>query len=426
MKLNQDNSTEYGERRPRLLPLILRVLLPVGLLVLGWIGYAILSVEPEEAKRPPQKPRLIKTRVQELRVQDYPTTIQTRGIIRPHNEVTLTAQVAGKIVRLFPGFEDGAFFAEGEVLLELDPADYEVAVIGAEAQLARAITLHAQEETRAKQARLNWEDLGYDEEPSDLVLRLPQLREAKANVASAKAQLEQAKRDLERTKVRAPFEGRVRVRSVGLGQSVGTGTALGTVFAIDFAEVRLPIPGRDMAFLTLPEDPEDAPLDVELRDALNEDSETVWKAKILRTEGTLDENSLELFAIARIDDPFGRRSGQPPLRIGQPVVASIPGRILKDVIVVPRITVRRLKLIFLVDANELTIESRTIEPIWSDEENVVIRDSTIADGSLVSTTHLIYAPNGSKVEILPDPNVEPNGVVGVKPGGEAGGDKEVQ
>ncbi len=186
-QLAQQENTELGKRRPRILPMILRVLLPLGILVSGWIGYSILSVEPEEAKRPEEKPRMIKTRVMELHVQDFPTTIQTRGVIRAYNEVILTPEVSGKIMRILDGFEDGAFFAEGDVLVELDPQDIEAAVIVAEAQLARAISAHAQEETRANQAKLNWEDLGYAEDPSDLVLRLPQLREAEANVKSATA-----------------------------------------------------------------------------------------------------------------------------------------------------------------------------------------------------------------------------------------------
>jgi RND family efflux transporter MFP subunit len=405
--------------------MILRALLPLGVLVSGLVGYLILSMEPEEVKHPEEKPRMIETRVIELHVQDFPTTIRTRGVIRAHNEVILTPQVPGKIIRILPGFEDGAFFAERDVLVELDAQDFETAAIVAEAQLARAISAHAQEETRANQARLNWEDLGYDEEPTELVLRLPQLREAEANVDSATAQLEQAKRNLERTKVRAPFDGRVRQRRVGLGQSVGPGTALGTVFAIDFAEVRLPISARDMAFLTLPEGPEDPPVEVWLRDALNHD-ETVWMAKIIRTEGALDENSLDLFAIARIFDAFGRKSEHPPLRIGQPVVASIPGRVLKDVIVVPRMAVRHLDQIILVDPNELTIESRRIETIWSDEEYVVVRDPTIADGSLLAITHLIYAPNGSKVEILPDPNAATKGMAGFESKDKASENKQLQ
>jgi RND family efflux transporter MFP subunit len=395
------SETQQPENRNKL-PKVIRVLLPLGVLAIGWIGFSILSVEPEKTKIPDGKKRGIKTRVVELQVQNFTTTIRTRGTIRPHNEVTLTPQVAGKISRILPGFEDGTFFKKGDTLLELDPQDYESAVIVAEAQLARADAAHKLEQTRAKQAKLNWDDLGLDEEPNDLVLRLPQLREAKAIVDSATAQLEQAKRNLERTKVRALFNGRVRHRSVGLGQSVGPGTPLGSVFTIDFAEVRLPIASRDIKFLSLPEGPEDPPIEVELRDSLNH-NETVWKAKIIRTEGTLDQASLELFAIARVIDPFGRKSDHPPLRIGQPVAASISGHVLEKVIVVPRAGVQQLDRILLVDPADFTISSRNIEPIWSDEKNVVIRDTTIPDGTLLAVTRIHYAPIGSKVEVMEDP-----------------------
>jgi RND family efflux transporter MFP subunit len=400
MQTDQPETQQHGNRDK--LPKVVRVLLPLGMLAIGWIGFSILSVEPDKTKIPEGKKRGIKTRVVELQVQDFTTTIRTRGIVRPHNEVTLTPQVAGKISRILPGFEDGTFFKEGDVLMELDPQDYESAVIVAQAQIARADAAHKLEQTRAKQAKLNWDDLGLDEEPNDLVLRLPQLREAKAIVDSATAQLEQAKRNLERTKVRALFNGRVRHRSVGLGQSAGPGTPLGTVFTIDFAEVRLPIASRDIKFLSLPEGPEDPPIEVELRDSLNH-NDTIWKAKIIRTEGTLDPASLELFAIARVTDPFGRKSGHPPLRIGQPVAASISGHVLKKVIVVPREGVQQLDRILLVDPADLTISSRNIEPIWSDEKNVVIRDTTIPDGTLLAVTRIHYAPIGSKVEIMEDP-----------------------
>ena len=122
---------------------------------------------------------------------------------------------------------------------------------------------------------------------------------------------------------------------------MGPGTALGVVFAVDFAEIRLPIDARKRQYLDLPELPGDSPVLVELRDAISEASETVWKAKIIRTEGALDEDSLELFAIARVDDPFGRKSGHPPLRIGQPVVGSIAGKVLDQVVALPRGAVRQ-------------------------------------------------------------------------------------
>lgn len=386
---------------------LVRLSLPVGILVVSLVVYGFLAREPEEKKRPQAPPRAIKTRVAELEIQDYNTFIQTQGRVRAHNEVTLTAQVAGRIQRIMPNFEDGAFFEKGDVLLELDEIDFQSAVIGAQANLARAQTVFAQEQTRAKQARLNWEDLGYEDEPNELVLRLPQLREAEANVKSAQAQLKRAQLDLERSKVRAPYDGRVRQRVVGLGQTIGGSTPLGTIFGVDIAEVRLPIAGDEMAFLSLPEGPDDPPLEVSLRDALNEANETVWEAKIVRTEGTLDENSLELFAIARIEDPYGRKTGHPPLRIGQPVIGMVPGRVLKDVHAIPRVAVRKLENIFLVDKNDLTLSQHTIIPIFSDEDYLIVRDPAITSDKLLAMTYLIYAPEGAKAEILPEVGAEP-------------------
>ena len=381
---------------------LLRLSLPLVIVVLASVVYGFLAREPEEKKRPKAPPRAIRTRVAEMKLQDYPTVIETQGLVRPHNEVTLTAQVSGRIVRISPSFEDGAFFKKGDVLLELDEADFQAGLIAAEASLARSKTVMAQEETRAKQARLNWIDLGYKEEPNELVLRLPQLREAEANVKSSEAQLDRAKTDMERSKVRAPYDGRIRQRVVGLGQTIGGSTPLGTIFGIEFAEVRLPIAGSEMGFLTLPEDIEDPSLEVELKDALNENNETVWKAQIVRTEGALDQDSLNLFAIARIADPFGRVSGHPPLRIGQPVLGFVPGKVLKNVHAIPRVAVRKLENIFLVDKTDMTLSQITVDPIFTDENFLIVRDPAITSNKYLAMTYLIFAPEGAKAEILPE------------------------
>ena len=391
---------------------LVRLTVPVAILVFGILCYHFLSQEEEKAKRPKPAPKPVRTRVAELQRGDYETVIRTQGVVRPHNEVTLTAQVSGRITRILPGFEDGAFFEDGEVLLELDASDFETAVIRAEASLARARMLHAQEKTRADQARLNWEDLGYEEEPNELVLRMPQLREAEANVRSADAQLEQARRDLERARVRSPFSGRVRERRVGLGQTIGGTTPLGTVFAIDFAEVRLPISGQDIGFLALPEDPDDPSLSIRLRDALHPEGETYWDASIVRTEGVLDRSSLELFVIARIEDPFGRRTGHVPLRIGQPVIGLVPGRTLEDVVVIPRTAVRKLENVYLVHKRDMTIHRKTIAPIFADEDHLVVRDPAMTADYWLSTSFLFYAPDGASVQILPEPGTTESGVAG--------------
>lgn len=375
-------------------------MIPLSILIVGFVSYKILSVEPEEAKRPPDPQRVIKTTVEDVSLQDYRTVVTTRGVVRPHNEVELTPEVSGKIEAISPHFEDGAYFAKGDVLVKLDDADYRTAVVAAEAQLARSTATYEQEKARSEQARVNWDSLGYDEPPSELVLRLPQLREAEATVKSSEALLEQANRDLARTKVRAPFDGRVRMRAVGLGQSVGPGTSLGTIFSVDFAEVRLPISSYRLKFLTLPQEIDDPPVPVDLTNALAEEPETTWKAHIVRTEGTLDENSLELFAIARIADPFGRESDHPPLRIGQPVIGAIQGKLLEQVYVIPRKAIRQVDRIFLVNKNEMTLDRQVISPVWANEDHVVIRDPGMFDGSYLATSQLSYTPDDAKVEII--------------------------
>jgi RND family efflux transporter MFP subunit len=383
-----------------------RLLVPLCVLILGWIGYAMLSKHEEKPKRPEPVARIIKTQVLELQREDFPTVIRTQGVVRPHSEASLTAQVSGKVKSISPNLQDGAFFDKDEVLLEIDDEDLTAGVISAEADLARADAAYMQEEARANQAKLNWEDLGYKQEPNDLVLRLPQLREAEANVKAATATLERAKRDLERTSVRAPFDGRVLTRAVSIGQSISPTSVLAVVFSTDSVEVRLPIAARELAFLDLPEGRDDTPVDVVLNDSLDSESTTTWHGEIVGTEGSLDSSSRELFAIARIDDPFSRKAAPgdqlPPLRIGQPVRATIEGKVLRDVFVIPRSAVRSLDLIYLVDREELTLQRHKIEPIWSGQEVHVIRDPEIADLSLLATTRLAYAPNVARVEILPD------------------------
>lgn len=383
--------------------MFLRLLIPVLILAAGALVAWRAGIPVEAPKPQPVPPQTLKTEVLELQRGDFAVMLDSQGSVRAHYSTTITPQVAGTIIRIDDRFEDGAFFKKDDVLAELDPADFQFAVASAESRLARAEAVLIQEEARAKQARLNWQDLGYDEEPSDLVLRVPQLKEARATVDAARADLDQAIRNLDRTRIRAPFDGRVQARAVGLGQAVGGSTPLGEVFATDFAEIRLPLSPRQLEFITLPSHPGDPEVPVTLVDALGGGESRQWQAKIVRTEGSIDESSRELFAIARIDDPFGLVSGKPPLRIGQPVRASIRGRVLEDVFVLPRHALRGVNRIYLVDREPTAIRRQEISPIWSTSDVLVVRDGLQA-GQWLSTTRLPYAPDGAPVEIIQSPS----------------------
>ena len=379
---------------------LLRLILPVIVVALGYLGYTSLSgkEEKEIPRRPP--PLMIEAEAELLKRSDYRVILQSQGIVQPHNQTALTPRVSGRVIDISPNFESGSFFKMGDTLLELDSSDFIAAQSSAEARLARAEAALAQEEARAKQALLDWQDLGYTSPPTDLVLRKPQLKEANADVKAAKADLSDATRELERTKVLAPYAGRVKERLVGLGQSIGPGTTIGEIFSTAFAEVRLSLSARELTHVKLPNNPDDPPVPVKLADALTEESAQSWDGFIVRTEGTLDEKSRKLFVIARVDDPFGlHKKIDAPLRIGQPVRATLDGSLIKQVFVIPRKTLRRPNEILLINPEDSTLLRQKIVPIWSDEENLVVTDD-LKEGWYLVTNRLAAAPNGAKVKII--------------------------
>lgn len=403
MTTTSNDENESPAARSRVFAVAIRIAIPLLIIAGGIWAYSILSKTTEEEKAPEAQRQKIRTRVVELNRQNYTVTVTTQGVVQPHNQITLSVEVGGRIDSLSPAFEQGSFFDKGDVLIELDPRDYENAV-----DLAKAGKLGAEAALTLAQQNYDRMVKGYEESKAAIVTKAEvdiaaaERAQAESNLDAAISELEQAERDLERTTITAPFAGRVLEKSVGLGQSVASGTPLGTIFAVDYAELRLPIAARERQFLDLPERASDPALPVQITDAIDFESESEWTGKIVRTEGALDPDSLELFAIARIDDPFGLKSGNPPLRIGQPVTGMIQGHVLENVIALPRPAVRQLDRIILIDNNDLTLSTISVTPIWDDEEYVIVRNSDIPEGALLSTTHLVYAPEGSEVEIIPD------------------------
>lgn len=380
--------------------LLVRAAVPLAILAAGWFGFAKISVEVDEEPSTATEKKNPRTRVEEITRTDYPVRVTTYGIVQAHNQVTLSAEIAGSVTKVSPSFEAGAYFSAGEVLVEIDDRNYEAAVAMAESRLlaAKSALQLAKLNEERKLRLVESNAVSRAEVDSASATR----EQAEADVDLAAAELKQTKLDLKRTKVLAPFDGRVQTKNIGLGQMAGPNTPLGEIFAIDFAEVRLPISASQREFLTLPEFDDDPPVGVELRDAINKTSQSSWQAKIVRTEGVLDIDSRDLFAIARIDDPFGRSSDHPPLRIGQPVVASIEGVTLYDVIALPRGAVRQLNKVILVDRDELTLLPVTVTALWSNAKHVVVASSDIPDDMLLATTPMVFTPEGAKVDIIPE------------------------
>ncbi|MBT8058690.1 MAG: efflux RND transporter periplasmic adaptor subunit [Gammaproteobacteria bacterium] len=317
-------------------------------------------------------------------------SVFSQGSVEPRTETTLVAEVAGQIVSVSPNFLSGGFFRQGEVLLQIDPSDYETGLLRAQANLASRKAQLSDQKARSEQALKDWINLGREGEPSDLVLRKPQLAEAQAGVQAAEAELQEAERDLERTRIRVPYDGLVRSKLVDMGQYVAPGTPLGVTFSVDTAEIRLPLSSSDLTYLNLPSATR---LDQAHRVPVTLTAETGglggrWQAEIIRTEGVVDPTSRVVYAVAEVVDPYGvlGQSTKPELIVGTFVRAAIEGRRAENVVVLPRSVLRPDDTV-LVANSERKLEVRPVT-VARAEPNIVYISGGVEDGDLVVTTSL--------------------------------------
>jgi len=339
-------------------------------------------------------------RVQTIALADHRFLVESQGTIRPRTESRVVPAVAGRVLWVSEDFVSGGFLDEGAPMLRIDPYDYEQAVVRAAAEVAAAKLRLAQEQAEADVARAEWEELG-EGPPPDLTARVPHLENARASVAAAEANLVRTQHDLERTEIKAPYAGRVRDKTVDVGQFVSPGNQLGTIYAIDYAEIRLPLPDKDLAYLS------EMPLvyrgqrrtqgpEVVLRaDFAGRRHE--WTGRLVRTEGEIDAASRMVHAVAQVRDPYGRGNDpdRPPLAVGMYVTAEILGDVAELVAIIPRAALRGDDSVWVLDAdNRLRI--RTVEVLRLHGGEAVIGNG-LANGERVVLSSLDFVTEGMAV-----------------------------
>jgi len=356
---------------------MLKVLLPfvfIGVAML--IAVSMYASRPQAKFSPPPPPTLL-VEVAQATSQAVVHKVQSQGTISPRTETTLIAEAQGQIVEVSPNFVSGGFFRKGDVLVRIDPRNYQSIVKRAKAEVARAATQLETERGLAGYAKADWERLRkFDPQRgpgTDLALRKPQLREAIAVLQSAQAELEKAEGDLDRTVIRAPYDGLLREKVADVGQFVNVGSQLAVTFAVDTAEVRLPVTQQDLRYLDIQKIRSNVDLPVTLRATLG-GTEFEWQGNVNRSEGVFDARSRVLYLVAQIEDPYDlENTGRVPLLMGTFVAAEIQGREAGDLVLVPRHAMQRGSTLWVVD-DEQRIYPREVEVVRRDDAFVYISE----------------------------------------------------
>ncbi len=367
------------------------------LVAIGVASAMIMSKEPPAQQPVEDKAFLVDAKA----VSSQPVTfqVQSQGNVVPKNQTSLSAQVSGKVESLSEQFVVGGMVRKGDVLATLEQQDYLTDVKLAEAELAQAKAALQEEIARGKVAESEWKSVN-SVVPPELGLRKPQLAREQANVKAAEAKLERAQRNLSRTRITAPYDGLVVSRNIDLGQFVTTGMAIGSVYATEVAEVRLPVTDSDLAFLDIQQS-KGRQDNVTLSASVAGKTHT-WTGSLVRTEGVRDSASRVVYVIVEVEDPYLRDSDKDgvALQFGQFVEASITGTQTEDLIVLPRTTLRLDNTVLVVEADrELAI--KPVDVLRTSADSVYLSNG-LKDGDLVIMSAVPNPYNGMKLRLPGD------------------------
>lgn len=380
----------------------------MGVLPLVFIAGGVFAMNYLTSLQEPPKPEEKAAQallVSTISVQptSYTYLVPSQGTVEPTREIALTAEVGGKLVEVSGKLNEGEFFQKGDVLARIESTDYALAAVQARSAIAQSELRLATEEAQAQLAREEWERLGKGE-PTDLVLRKPQLAEVTATLNAAKAALSQAERSVHKTVLRAPFDGRVRRKLVDFGQVVGPGTPLAQIYAIDEVQVRLPLTNDEAAYVDLPLHYADGsssttPPEVQLS-ARFAGKAHQWTGLLTRTEGEIDPRTRMIQAVALVAKPFDREEHpeRPPLAVGLYVEANIVGRSVENVYLIPRTAVRNGNQVLIVDS-EGKLRYREITIARLERDLAVVTDG-LQPGEQLCVSNIEKAVDGMSVKAI--------------------------
>ncbi len=380
----------------------LKYILPMAIILCSIIILGVATISKKKIQ--PEPPKISPTPVRILRVQKQSAQmrISSQGAVQPKTASEIVSQVSGVVTSISPSFVAGGFFKKGDVMVSLDSRDYKYRLTQAKQQVAQAELALKLENQEAQIARNEWENLN-KEKPPELVAREPQLAYAKATLESAKAAELQAQLNLARTKISAPFTGRVRSKNIDVGQFVSPGMSLAKIYSIDYAEVRLPIRHEELAYLDIQFDfrnkksYENGPI-VNLT-ANFAGKPHQWEGHISHIEAEIDSRSRMVHVVARVKNPYKRnsKSNDVPLSVGLFVNAEIFGKTINNLYIIPRSAIRNQNQVLIVDSeNRLHVKELNI---YRSTKNEVYIISGLNENDVICLTQIKTVVNG--MEVLP-------------------------
>jgi len=398
-----------------------------------------LKPAPVEDQRVEQVPLV---EVVALAPASGPIPVLGSGTVQARDEVSIAAEVSGRLTYVHPAFREGGVVPAGATLLRVDESDYvnqvrvaeadvaaqDVAVLeaseeveiareelerfdarakAAEAAGANDTRILAPREMDALKASLAEQVTAQEAEAATrgLATREPQLQSAKASRDRAEANLSDAQIRLGRTRVKAPFGGLVREESAAVGQLVQPGEPLGSLVATGAYEVRVSLTADEAALVPGLLTPSRARVPASVTYVYGGRAYR-WPAFVDRANAILDSATRNIEVYVRVPAPLtaGRPvaddenvGGAPPLLLGAFVSVEITGASLDSYAAVPADAVRPGNEIWVIREGKLAI--LPVRVIQRSDEIAYIATPSLDKGGQLVTSSLSAPIDGMPVRI---------------------------
>ncbi|MBV4491788.1 MdtA/MuxA family multidrug efflux RND transporter periplasmic adaptor subunit [Pseudomonas oryzicola] len=187
----------------------------------------------------------VPVRVESVRVGDFPLYYKALGTVTATNTVNVRSRVAGELVKIH--FKEGQQVKAGDLLAEIDPRPYRIALQQAEGTLA-------QNQAQLKNAQVDlarYKGLYAEDSIAKQTLDTAEAQVAQFQglVKTNQAQVNDARLNLEFTQIRAPINGRVGLRQLDLGNLVAANdtTALVVITQTEPISVAFTLPETELS-----------------------------------------------------------------------------------------------------------------------------------------------------------------------------------
>lgn len=386
------------EKTPKKIIVITVFTCVVIILLAAGIVWSIKNSEPTAQRETATKrsPMLVKTTT--VSKGEYRPQINVLGQVDAAKEIILRPRVEGEIIKIGSHFEPGKIVEAGELLVQLDPSDYEIALSSRESELQQSMADLTLEKGRQKVAQSEYKRVvGKKLNPAQraLVLREPQLKNVEARIAGDKAAVDQAQLELSRTTIKAPFDAQIIERMANVGSQVNRGDSIAHLIGINEYWVIAKVPMSQLPWIQFGQEGLNQPkATIRKRGIWGE--ETVRHGIVQRFIGTLEEQTRLVRVLITVPDPLARQSEMPPLILDTIVQVIIEGRQLRDVVRLDRDYLRQGDTVWVKQNGKLSI--RKVGVVMRDAEYAYINEG-LEDGDAVVITNLSRIREGAELRI---------------------------